>query len=408
MTLRGLEICRLCAEPLDDVILSLGNQPLSNALASSGIGNEDAMFPLDLRICPQCSLGQIGEFVSPEGIFHNYTYFSSTSLSWLKHAKDYAEMIFSRLALTPNDLVIEIASNDGYLLQFFKALGSKVLGIEPAENVAKHAISLGIPTQIEFFGTGIADKLLEFNFVPKLVICNNVLAHVPDINDFMSGLAKLIRAGAVVSIEAPSLKVMLEKNLFDTIYHEHFSYLSVTAVDYLARKHGVSLQHVEFLPTHGGSYRFWIQLMDVQPETSVQFYLDEEQAFGISTQVAQVRFADASTRAIANFRTWCIEQQQLPIGFGAAAKATVLLNAAGVSKQYFECIADNANAKQNRFVPGVRVPIFSPDQVLSFSNRNLVIFPWNISEEITSEISAKYPSFVGEIWTVLPEMRRLR
>ena len=408
MKLRGTDFCRLCSGQLGETILSLGSQPLSNGLPMNGGELESDEFPLDFRICPSCSMGQIGEYVSPQGIFKDYTYFSSTSLSWLKHAEGFASSAFTQLQLTSQDLVLEIASNDGYLLQYFQLLGTKVLGIEPAENVAQQAILSGIPTRVEFFGTESAQKLLESKIVPKLVVCNNVLAHVPDIDDFMSGLAKLIRAGAIVSIEAPSLKIMLQNGLFDTIYHEHFSYLSVTAVDRLARKHEVALQHVELLSTHGGSYRFWIKSGNEQREKSVEIHLEEERLFGITDLAVHSRFAKNSKKAILNFRQWCLGQDLLPIGFGAAAKATVMLNAAKVTRQHFECIADNALAKQNRIVPGVKIPIYSPSQVLSMVDRNLIIFPWNIADEIASEITLEFPEFMGQIWTALPEMRRLR
>jgi len=408
MSARGIDICRLCGGELGDVILSLGNQPLSNSLPLIGDSNQDFTFPLDFKICAQCSLGQIGEFVTPEKIFSDYTYFSSTSKSWLNHASGFAKNAHEDLKLDENDLVIEIASNDGYLLQYFKHLGCAVLGIEPAETVALRAIEIGIPTQIEFFGKECAERLIQKGTVPKLVVCNNVLAHVPDINDFMAGLAILVNAGATVSIEAPSLQIMLENNLFDTIYHEHFSYLSVTSVMKLASRHGVKLQNVELLDTHGGSYRYWIRTDEIATDPSVAHFREVELNFGIEKRVVHELFAENSRKAIAGFQNWCKSQSELPIGFGAAAKATVLLNAAGISAEDFECIGDNAVAKQNRMVPSVRVPILSPREVLSFSTRNLVVFPWNISSEIALEISGSFPEFVGEIWTPLPEMRRLR
>jgi hypothetical protein len=201
---------------------------------------------------------------------------------------------------------------------------------------------------------------------------------------------------------------MLENNLFDTIYHEHFSYLSVTSVLELASRHGINLQSVEMLNTHGGSYRYWIRTLEIGTDPSVSHFREVERNFGIEKSAVHELFAENSRGAITGFQNWCKSQLELPIGFGAAAKATVLLNAAGVSAKDFECIGDNAEAKQNRMVPGARVPILSPREVLSYSSRNLVIFPWNISNEIASEISSSFPDFLGEIWTPLPEMRRLR
>lgn len=408
LNLRGIDFCRSCGGKLLETILSLGNQPLSNSLPPIAEIESDPAFPLDFKICPTCSLGQIGEFVTPENIFSDYTYFSSTSTSWLKHASDFANQAWVDMNLTKDDLVVEIASNDGYLLQFFKNLGCDVLGIEPAETVAMRAREVGIPTRIEFFGIDSATRLINSGAVPKLVVCNNVVAHVPDINDFMAGLAILVAAGAIVSVEAPSMKIMLENNLFDTIYHEHFSYLSVTSILEITSRHGVSLQKVELLPTHGGSYRYWIHPAGATLDPSVAMYMGVETEFGIANQMIHSLFSANSKKAIAEFKNWCDTQIKPPIGFGAAAKATVLLNAAGISAKDFECIGDNAKAKQNKMVPGVRIPILNPEVALSFSGRNLVIFPWNISTEIASEISTKYPEFSGEIWTPLPEMRRLR
>jgi hypothetical protein len=270
MNNRGSKYCRSCESELGDVVLSLGNQPLSNALPPLDYDGEDQKFPLEFRVCENCSLGQIGEFISPEGIFSEYTYFSSISSTWLEHAKRFSIETTKKLNLCPGDLVVEIASNDGYLLQYFQEQGCQVLGIDPAENVANVANNRGIPTLIEFFGFKSAQDLVSRYERPKIVVANNVLAHVPDINDFISGLALLAEYGAIISIEAPSMLVMLRENLFDTIYHEHFSYLSVSSVDHLINRHGLQLFEVESLPTHGGSMRYWLRAEHAPAHSSVE------------------------------------------------------------------------------------------------------------------------------------------
>jgi len=404
---RGTVSCRCCSSPLNDAVLSLGLQPISNALLTYENYTKLKKYPLELRICSKCQLGQIGEYEKPEEIFQEYTYLSSTSTSWLNHAKSYVNNVTSSYNLNKSDLIIEIASNDGYLLQYFQQAGYKVLGIEPAKNVASLAIEKGIPTQVSFFGKDVALDLIRNKMKPKLVVCNNVLAHVPDINDFMEGLAILVNNGAILSVEAPSMLILLENNLFDTIYHEHFSYLSVISIDFLTKKHGLVLYDVDFLNSHGGSYRYWIGNSDVKKKSSVEFYLKKEENFMFHSEHVQEAFRKNSQTAIKNFRDWCLSQKSLPIGFGAAAKATVLLNAAKISAQEFAVIADNSLLKQKKLIPGVNVPISSPSEVFSKFDGNLVIFPWNLSNEITSEIKSKYPKFKREIWTALPNLKRI-
>jgi hypothetical protein len=407
MNNRGEVSCRSCHSLLGEVVLSLGDQPLSNALPLQNYQGIDAKFPLDFRVCSICSLGQIGEFVSPEGIFSEYTYFSSTSSTWLEHASKYSKSATEKLDLNPGDLVVEIASNDGYLLQYFQELGCKVLGIEPARNVADFANNKGIPTRVVFFGLEAAQNLVEGREIPKLVVANNVLAHVPDINDFMSGIALLASHGATISIEAPSMLVMLRDNLFDTIYHEHFSYLSVSSVEYLINRHGLQLFEVESLPSHGGSTRYWLRADHSIAHSSVEIFKNAENDFGISKASTLQEFALKSSKAIEAFSDW-VSQQNLPIvGYGAAAKATVLLNAAKISRDQILGIADKSVSKQGRYVPGCRIPIFSPDEIIRRAKGNLIIFPWNIASEIRDLIKQEFTEFRNEIWVPLPELKRL-
>lgn len=407
MNNRGQNSCRSCNAVLGEVVLSLGFQPLSNALPPQNYKGTDSAFPLEFRVCPVCSLGQIGEYVSPIEIFSEYTYFSSISSTWLNHAKKFAQTAFKKLELDENDIVVEIASNDGYLLQYFQELGSKVIGIEPAKNVATYANNRGIPTRVEFFGIECARSLILNGEIPKLVIGNNVLAHVPDINDFVGGLALLAQHGAVISIEAPSMLNMFRDNLFDTIYHEHFSYLSVTAVKHLADRHNLKLFDVEELDTHGGSYRYWLSSENSIIQKSVEHLQSKELEFGIGQKSVHSNFASQSLSAIEQFSIW-VEEQKVPlIGYGAAAKATVLLNAAQVVSQRFISVVDNSPSKQGRYVPGCRIPIHSPEEVLIKNQGNIVIFPWNISHELAQSIQHQFPDFTGEIWIALPKLTRL-
>jgi hypothetical protein len=407
MSVRGTSLCRCCEQELGEIILSLGSQPLSNALPTLEFQALPELFPLDFRICLNCGLGQIGEYVSPAIIFEEYTYFSSASSTWLAHAKNFAQSTILKMNLSRNDLVLEIASNDGYLLQYFKESGVAVLGIEPAENVAKFAEAKGIPTRIEFFGRETAKKLVDEDNIPSLVIANNVLAHVPDINDFMAGLSLLASRGSIISIEAPTMHSMFQNNYFDTIYHEHFSYLSAHSVEFLAQKHGVTLFDLDLLETHGGSYRYWLKSRTSEVNTSVEIAKEFEVSAGIFDSEIHRSFAIASQSAIANFQSWVRQQPAQVVGFGAAAKATVLLNAAGISNEKFLAIADSSLSKQGRWVPGVNIQIVSPEKLFELSGHNLVIFPWNIAEEIHTQIRVNFPKFLGEIWVALPYMRKI-
>ena len=405
---RGTSFCRACTTKLSLLpILSLGNQPLSNALTS--LENEvtsPSLFPLDFRICNTCGLGQIGEFVSPKDIFEDYTYFSSASSFWLAHSERYATEVISKYKLNKSNLVLEIASNDGYLLRKFADRGLPVLGIEPAKNVARFAESIGVPTLTKFFGEETAKSVIESGFKPSLVIANNVLAHVPDINDFMAGLECFAKNGARISIEAPSMMTMLTQNLFDTIYHEHFSYLSVSSVSKLADKFNLNLYHVEYLNTHGGSYRYWISSDFSNENKSVDEWARKEKESGIFESLEQNNFANNSLNAIIAFKSWVESNSGKILGYGAAAKATVLLNAAGISNDQITAIIDNGQGKQYKRIPGVNVPIFPPQDVSFNDFEKLVVFPWNIADEIVGSVS-KINSNV-EIWVALPELRKLR
>ncbi len=407
MSDRGTLFCRCCGKELGESILGLGSQPLSNALPVTTSQTISETFPLDFKICLTCGLGQIGEYVAPAEIFGDYTYFSSASSTWLDHAKEFTRRAFPKVGLSKDDLVIEIASNDGYLLQYFKEFGCKVLGIEPAANVAKFAERKGIPTRVEFFGEVAAKKVIAEGKIPRLVVANNVLAHVPDIDDFMAGLSYLASVGAIVSVEAPSMLSMLQNNYFDTIYHEHFSYLSVHSIDYLAEKHDLELFDVESIKTHGGSYRYWLRSTLGRVDDVVKRVKQHELDSGILNPEVHEKFAADSNLAISNFEDWVNSQRAPILGFGAAAKATVLLNAAKISNEKIVAVADSSPSKQGRLIPGVNIKIVSPNELFSSANQNLIIFPWNIADEIHQQIKETNPRYSGEIWVPLPSMRKI-
>ena len=347
-----------------------------------------------------CTLGQIGEFVSPDEIFIDYTYYSSASKYWLDHARVFARDVIDKLNLTQDMLVLEIASNDGYLLKYFKESGIKVLGIEPSENVSSFANQSGIETLNEFFTEDLAKNLVMKKIVPRLVVCNNVLAHVPDIIDFTRGLKILINEGSVVSIEAPSMLQMLKQNYFDTIYHEHFSYLSATSVNYLASEIGVSLFNVEKIPTHGGSYRYWLGKKGTNPSQAVEEICQVEVNEGIRNSLIHKKFSEESLQRIRAFENLVNSLKGPVLGFGAAAKATVLINASNIDVDKISAILDSAESKQNKFIPGTSIPVHSPSKIVEFNPQNIIIFPWNIAQEIAEQARGLLGSENGcEFWT---------
>jgi hypothetical protein len=405
MNKRGETNCRACDRELGPTILDLGEQPLSNELISKPMDGDLEAWPLELKICTFCKLGQIGEFASPSRIFSTYTYFSSTSTYWLAHSKEFAKKTIEKMNLNKTSLVLEIASNDGYMLQYFQEFGIKVLGIEPAKNVAEVAINKGIPTDVDFFGYKKAIELIENGLVPDLVICNNVVAHVPDINDFFEGLAVLINHGSTISIEAPSLLEMLKGNMFDTIYHEHFSYLSINAIQYLSDKYGISLQEVENIPTHGGSIRYWLgkkYSKNERVESAIH-----ELSMGINDRDLHEQFRVNSERAILEFKNWVNGNRGSILGFGAAAKATVLLNAAQVNSNDIKYVIDSNQYKQGRFIPGCNIEIVEPLVGYNSEPKKIIVFPWNIATEVSTQIRKDFSKFQGEIWKAIPVMTRI-
>jgi hypothetical protein len=404
---RGTRVCRGCGASGLVSVLDLGNQPLSNQL---GLAADDVLdaFPLHLRSCPTCGLGQVGEYVLPERIFGDeYPYLSSTSTSWVEHARQYATRLVDELGLGEDDLVIEVASNDGYLLKQFQALGIRVLGIEPAKNVAKLAQDAGVPTIAEFFGAETAARVAAEHGHPRLIVANNVMAHVPDLQDFVAGFAALAADDTVITVENPSYTTMLAETQFDTIYHEHYSYLTAHAVQQVVRRHGLDLFHLDQLPTHGGSNRYWISRTRPSDDT-VESVLTEELALGLFEPKQWEDFATRSRAAIDGLRTWLTDRREsgrTVAGYGAAAKGNTFLNAVGDEARILLYVVDGSVEKQGKFLPGSQVPILAPDALAADPVDDVLILPWNLSAELTALVAELSPT--SSSWVAIPEVRQI-
>lgn len=409
LTSRGTSVCRGCgATPLVSV-LDLGEQPVSNRMLGAP-DDADPAFPLHLRVCASCGLGQIGEYLLPDQIFDDeYPYLSSMSTSWLAHAEAYAERLSTELKLDADSLVVEAASNDGYLLARFAARGIRVLGVEPSGNVADLAIAQGVPTRKEFFGVAAATRIVAELGHPRLVAANNVLAHVPDIEDFAGGFAALCDEATVITVENPSFAVQLEQNQFDTIYHEHFSYLSAHAVRVFAARAGLDLWRVERLATHGGSNRYWLALAGARAiEPSVGQVIAEELAGGLLEPTNWARFAARSRDAIDGLRDWLEARAaagRTIVGYGAAAKGNTFLNAVGAPARRLASVVDASPEKQGKYLPGTHVPVIAPDRLAAADPDDVLILPWNLQTEIGALVESRVPG--AEAWVAIPAMHRV-
>ena len=405
---RGSSECRACGCLELESILDLGPQPLP---AEYGRTSEEIMdvFPLHMRICPKCGLGQLGEYVMPERIFHqDYPYLSSASLTWVEHAQEYAVSIQKMLDLGNDSLVLELASNDGYLLSAFQSLDIPVLGIEPADNVAAIARDAGIPTQTKFFGSQTASELLETYGHPKLIVANNVFAHIPDMHDFTEGIATLSDDQTVITIENPSFTELLQRTLFDTIYHEHYSYLTAHSVREVCRAHGLELIHVDQLTTHGGSNRYWLSRCSHADET-VNAMLHAERDAGLFDPKVWRAFALRAKTAIEGLRTWLDARRRagdVVVGYGAAHKGNTFLNAVGDAAKVLAYVVDASPEKQGKFLPGSQVPVLPPEKLASANPTDVLILPWNIAAELAQQISKFAPD--AKIWVAQPKMQPLR
>ncbi|WP_426491030.1 methyltransferase domain-containing protein [Hymenobacter sp. 102] len=386
--------CRFCGAPLDFTFVNLGTSPLcQDHVRPHEFNRAEAFYPLHARVCRECFLVQLDEFVTSEEIFQNdYAYFSSYSASWLKHARRYTDLMTERFGLGRNSLVIEVASNDGYLLQYFVEKNIPVLGIEPATNVASYAQAKGINTLVRFFGYDTARYVAELSGQADLLLGNNVLAHVPDINDFVAGMRVLLKPGGVITMEFPHLLRLMEGNQFDTIYHEHFSYLSFYTVEQIFASHGLTLFDVEELPTHGGSLRIYARhtAADCHPTTArVGELRERELAAGVTDLAYYANFeenAKETKRKLLEFLITAKRDGKTVVGYGAPGKGNTLLNYCGIRTDFLDYTVDVSPHKQGNFLPGTRIPICHPDRIRQTRPDYVLILPWNLREEIMEQM----------------------
>jgi hypothetical protein len=406
-SVRGSSVCRCCGGNRLEEILDLGSHPLPAEYAASA---DDVLetFPLSLRICGDCALGQLGEYVLPERIFHEtYPYQSSASSTWVEHARCYASEMISHLQLDTNSFVVEVASNDGYLLSEFASAGLMVLGVEPAKNVANIAISKGVSTVTSFFGEAVAKEIRLEKGCPDLVVANNVFAHVPDMLDFAKGLSALADDSTIITIENPSFATLMKEAFFDTIYHEHYSYLSAHAVSKIAESVDLRLFHVDKLSTHGGSNRYWLSRKKM-PDKSVAELLKEEIDVGLLDPDNWASFAVRSTKAIEGLRSWLIDKDLTGatiVGYGAAHKGNTFLNAVGIAAKKISCVVDASTEKHGRYLPGSQLPVIAPGSLADANPTDVLILPWNIADEIAETIRQVVPK--ARIWVAQPIMREI-
>ncbi|HYM53884.1 MAG TPA: class I SAM-dependent methyltransferase [Solirubrobacteraceae bacterium] len=384
--------CRFCGASVDAAFADLGMSPLANSFLPPELANGmEPFYPLRALVCGQCFLVQLEEFETPEEIFSDYAYFSSYSSSWLEHSRAYAELMVGRLGLDESSHVVEIASNDGYLLQFFHDRQIPVLGIEPAANVAKVALQKGIPTLVEFFGRDTAASLAGES-AADLLLGNNVLAHVPDLNDFVAGMKILLKPGGVITMEFPHLMRLIEENQWDTIYHEHFSYFSFLTVGRVFEAHGLRLFDVQELPTHGGSLRVYGCHADDEAKAesdAARELREREREAGyerLDTYLGYGRRVEADKRQILGFLIGLKEQGLRIAGYGAPAKGNTLLNYCGLGRDFIDYTCDLNPHKQGCFLPGSHIPIRSPEAIREEKPDVVLILPWNLKEEIVQQL----------------------
>lgn len=391
-------VCRFCQTPLKHTFVDLGMSPLcQDHVKPEELKRMEPFYPLHAYVCDNCFLVQLEEFVAPSEIFNDYAYFSSYSDSWLKHVARYTDLMVERFPIGPNSLVAEMASNDGYLLQYFVNKGVPVLGIEPAANVAEYAIKKGIRTEVRFFGVETAKALKEKYGQADLLIGNNVLAHVPDINDLVGGMKVFLKPDGVITMEFPHLLRLVEGNQFDTIYHEHFSYLSFSTVEKIFKHHGLVLFDVDELPTHGGSIRIYGRHEeDASKPVSdrVVELRDREKKLGMLTLDYYRDFEERvheTKRKILEFLIKAKREGKRIVGYGAPGKGNTLLNYCGIRTDFLDFTVDRNPHKQNNYLPGTLIPICAPEKIREFKPDYVFILPWNLKDEIVES-----HSYIGE------------
>ena len=403
--------CRGCNSEKTSLLLDLGHSPISNEfLDLDQLRIAEAHYPLKVYVCDHCGMVQIPEVTRKETLFSdNYVYFSSFSSSWLNHSKEFARKMIVEFSITNQDLVLEIASNDGYLLQYFQSSGIKVLGVEPAKSVAEVAVSKGIETISAFFGTDLALELRAQGVSPKVIVANNVLAHVPDIHDFINGVSILLDGQGLATFEFPHLSNLMELNQFDTVYHEHYSYLSYEALKPIFASHGLDIFQIENLTTHGGSLRLFVAPQDSRKIETLEIQnlelREKKWSPRNSTNVQNLRSNTLKTKL--DFLSQLLDLKNLGLtvaGYGAAAKGNTLLNYCGIDSDLISYIVDRNPAKQGKFLPGSHIPVF-PESVFETTPPDVVIiFPWNLKNEIRLQLSAQLGPEVKYMVTV-PEVQ---
>lgn len=385
--------CRFCGAGLRRTFVDLGMSPLCETYPSKAdLNRGEVYYPLHVYVCDQCFLVQLEQYESPENIFSDYAYFSSYSDSWLKHAENYCNKMLARFGLDEHSFVVEVASNDGYLLQYFVRQNVPVLGIEPAANVAKVAVEKGVPTLVRFFGTKLAEELASDGRCADLVLGNNVLAQVPDLNDFVEGLKVLLKPDGVLTLEFPHLLRLIDHNEFDTIYHEHFSYFSMLTTVRILEAHGLKAFDVEELATHGGSLRVYAcrsesQAHEAQPR--IGELIAEEEHAGLASMEGYERFArqvKETKLALLEFLLTAARENKSVAGYGAPGKSATLLHYCGIGKDLIEYTVDRSPYKQGRFLPGTHIPIYHSDRIRETKPDYVVILPWNLKTEIMEQL----------------------
>jgi 2-polyprenyl-3-methyl-5-hydroxy-6-metoxy-1,4-benzoquinol methylase len=390
----SLPPCRFCGSSLKTTFVDLGMSPLANSyLSQQQLNRMETFYPLHARVCDHCFLVQLEQFERPEKIFGEYAYFSSYSESWLNHVRRYAQRMTEQFHLGQTSLVIEIGSNDGYLLQYFQARGIPVVGVEPARNVAEAAEKKGIPTLAKFFGTHAARELAAAGQYADLIVCNNVLAHVPDLKDFVAGLKLVLKPRGIITVEIPHLLRLIEGNQFDTIYHEHFSYFSFCTVEEIFRQHELTVFDVEEIPTHGGSLRLYVCYISGDsraPHSRVVQLKQSELAGGIHNLDTYSRFGERvreTKRALLEFLIGVKRAGKSIAAYGAPAKGNTLLNYCGIGKDFVDYTVDVSPHKQNLFLPGTHIPICQPDMIRRTQPHYVLILPWNLRDEILEQLA---------------------
>lgn len=387
--------CRFCDSPLEHTFADLGMSPVSNAfLKAAQLNHKESFYPLHAYVCGTCFLVQLKEFESPEAIFNEeYAYYSSYSDTWLSHARNYVDEMVRRFELHGSSFVVELASNDGYLLQYFAEKKIPALGVEPSANVAEVARQRGVETLVKFFGVRAAHEIVGRGHQADLLLGNNVLAHVPDLNDFVAGAKILLKSDGVITMEFPHLVCLMRDNQFDTIYHEHFSYFSFRTVHTIFAKHGLVLFDVQKLSTHGGSLRVFAKHAEDSGKpiaSSVSSLLQEEQAAGLDEMTTYSAFAERvriTKRRLVQFLIEAKESGKSVVGYGAPAKGNTLLNYCGIRSDFIDYTVDRSPHKQGMFLPGTHIPIYAPDRIFETKPDYVLILPWNLKDEIMEQMA---------------------